>query len=138
MDSDRDLRQVNCMKMFRNLLAASALAGSVLALSLPVGTAAAAITVQDSGTAPFTALDLGTAGSAGFVSNATITSGPAIGFDGISSIAFSGALTGVYAGASGTAASPFPLGTPGSSLEEYFAAQRSEERRVAKACSTGW
>src|ERR1035441_10543111 len=86
MDSDRDLRQVNCMKMFRNLLAARAVC-------------------------------------AGFVSNATITSGPAIGFDGISSIAFSGALTGVYAGASGTAASPFPLGTPGSSLEEYFAAQ---------------
>jgi hypothetical protein len=103
------------------------LAGAIVSVSLlgAAGAAGAAtvITVQDSGTAPFTALNLGTAGSAGLVSTANITSGPAIGFAGISSITFSGTGTGVYAGGSSNAASPFPLGAPGSSLEEYFAVQ---------------
>jgi hypothetical protein len=105
---------------------ATALLLGAASASLAVPAAAATvINVQDSGTAPFTALNLGTAGSAGLVSTANITSGPAIGFDGISSITFSGSGTGVYAGTtSSLAASPFPLGaTPGSSLQEYFAVE---------------
>jgi hypothetical protein len=103
---------------------------AAIALINTLGTASAATcgtatcTVQASGTAPFTVLNLGTAGSAGLVSTSNITSGPAIGFDSISSITFSGTNTGVYAGSTSTAASPLTLGnTLSNSLQEYFAIQ---------------
>jgi hypothetical protein len=99
---------------------------AAIALLATLGTASAApvITVQTSGTAPFTVLNLGNGATAGLVSTANITTGPAIGFAHISSIDFSGTNTGVYAGSSSTAASPFTLGTTlSSSLEKYFAAQ---------------
>jgi PEP-CTERM motif len=98
---------------------------AAIALLAMMGTSSAAIVVQTSGTAPFTVLNLGTAGSAGLVSTSNISSGPAIGFDSISGISFSGTGTGVYAGSTtGIASPPLTLGTTLSgSLQEYFAAQ---------------
>lgn len=103
--------------------------------------AAPVITVQDSGIAPFTVFNVGTATNAQYlagpsagapISTSTITSP---GFDNISSIVFNGGspLSGVYAGSTGSIAdSPFTLGTftgpqgSGSCVvtcAEYFAAQ---------------
>jgi hypothetical protein len=48
------------------------------------------------------------------------------GFANIASIVFAGGsptLSGVYAGSTGTAASPFPLGSPGNSLANYLVAE---------------
>jgi hypothetical protein len=98
---------------------------AVIALLAAAGSAAAVtITGQTSGAIPFTPLDLGTTPSTGFISSATLT--PGVG--NIVSISFSpGDLTsGVYAGTTATAKTPFPLGAPGadsSANPKYLVAQ---------------
>ena len=118
-----------------------AVAGLVLFAFSYDASASPVITVQDSGIAPFTVFNVGTATNAQYsagpsagnpISTTTITSP---GFDDITSIVFSGGspLSGVYAGStSAIADSPFTLGTftgpqgSGSCIvtcAEYFAAQ---------------
>ena len=83
------------------------------------------ITVQGSGTSPFSGYSVGTTPTTGF-QNSTTISNP--GFDNISSITFSGAGTGVYAGSVlDVASSPYTLGTFAtaicSSCSEYFSVE---------------
>jgi hypothetical protein len=110
------------------LLAVSALTAAAISQSAM----AATITVQNSGTAPFAEYNVGTdTTTSGEVNSTTITSP---GFDNISSITFTqgtGSGTGVYAGSTSVAKSPFTLGTfsstpacsSASSCAEYFAVQ---------------
>jgi hypothetical protein len=108
-----------------NLIKMGTLTSAMAAMALVAGNALAdTITVQDSGAVPFTVLNLGTATSSGYQSDATLTPS----FDDIASITFSGGPvstpSGVYAGnTKDVATSPFPLGTPGASLQEYLVAQ---------------
>jgi hypothetical protein len=111
------------MKRSVQVLTLSATALALFAFSHKAS--ADTITVQDSGTAPFNVFNVGTSASTGLINSNTITNP---GFDNISSITFSGSGTGVYAGSSGNAASPFTLGTFSAtacspSCPEYFAAQ---------------
>jgi hypothetical protein len=113
-----------------------AIVGSIAALCAYSQNANAApvITAGDSGSVPFAVYNVGTATTAG-LQNQTTISNP--GFDGIQSITFTGTggnVSGVYAGSvSGVALSLFtlgntggqPLGCPGSSCADYFAAQPS-------------
>jgi hypothetical protein len=83
------------------------------------------ITVQGSGTAPFSVFNVGTSASSGFVNSNTILNP---GFDDISSITFSGTGTGVYAGSTSISSSPTTLGTFSATAcsptcPEYFAVQ---------------
>jgi hypothetical protein len=108
------------MNVVKTGLAAAVVAGSVLA-----GTAMANPVITVSTTGPdFALLNLGTAASAGYQNSSTITNP---GFDDIASITFSGGsphMSGVYAGSvKGEASSPYPLGLPGNSLQEYLAAE---------------
>ncbi len=110
-----------------NLIKMGTLTSAMAAMALVAGNAMAdTITVQDSGAIPFGVLNLGTAGSAGQQSGALPS------FAGISSIVFSGGsasgdpsdTSGVYAGnVTDVATTPFPIGTPGNSLQEYLVAQ---------------
>ena len=132
--------KLRLMKL-RLLSTALAIAGAGLFAFPYDANAAPVITVQSSGTAPFTVFNVGTATNTQYlagpsagspISTSTITSP---GFDDITSISFSAGspLTGVYAGSTGSVAdSPFTLGTfagpQGSascvvSCAEYFAAQ---------------
>ena len=104
---------------------------AVALLAMNGGASAFGISVQTSGAIPFTAYDVGTAGTAGFQSSA-----PVFGTGGVGLITFSGGTSpggfksGVYAGStSGVALSPFALGLasqkPSTPLQEYLVAEGS-------------
>jgi hypothetical protein len=109
------------MNVFKTgTLAVALAAGSVLA-----GTAMASPTITASTSGPsFAVLNLGTATTAGFQNDTTITDP---GFADIASITFTGGspnLSGVYGGSiAREATTPFPAGVPGSSMANYLVAQ---------------
>jgi hypothetical protein len=103
---------------------AALIAAALLAMN--AGASAYTITVQDSGSIPFTPINLGTSATAGLQSST-----PLIGVGGTGLITFSGGsslTSGVYAGSvSNVALSPFALGlasqTPSTPLLNYLVAQ---------------
>jgi len=109
------------MKAFKiGTLAAGLAAGSVLA-----GTAMASPIISASTSGPsFAVLNLGTATTAGFQNDTTITNP---GFADIASITFAGGTpfaSGVYGGSiMDENKTPFPAGTPGNSMANYLVAQ---------------
>lgn len=124
-----------------NLIKVGGLTSAVAAMSLLAGNAFAgpiSITAQDTAPLPFNVLQLGMGGAAGLQcgvgggSCSTIISSALATSPGITSISFAGGSasgnstdgSGVYAGTTGSVAtSPFPVGTPGSSLTNYLVAQ---------------
>jgi hypothetical protein len=108
-----------------NALKTGTLAIALAAGSVLTGTALASPIISASTTGPtFAVLNLGTATTAGYQNSTTITSP---GFADIASITFSGGspdLSGVYGGSvKGVATTPFPAGTPGTSMANYLVAE---------------
>lgn len=108
-----------------NSLKTGTLAIALAAGSLLAGTALASPMITASTTGPdFSVLDLGTATTAGFQNNTTITNP---GFADIASITFAGGApnaSGVYGGTvANVATTPFPAGVPGTSMANYLVAE---------------